>query len=311
MPRFSLSALILVGLSLAAQTAAQDLQHGTYSVRSFKSPTLDRSVDYGVYVPKTEGEARDLPLIVWLHGMREDHRRFNVRGGAAVLDRLIGEKVLPPCILVSPNGTRYGFWIDGKDSGPFEKLVTKDLLTHVGKTYPVSSDRTKRAIAGVSMGGLGALKIAMRKPDLFGVVSAHSAALFPPDADNLSPRFKRAYEGWGRRIGLDAIFGDPIDAALWKANNPLALAGSQSKDALGRLAIRFDAGTDDRYGFHEPGQMLHRLMTRRGIRHEWKSLPGVGHSWGSGSMPERLEAGLGFIARAWKQSKTPKKAQDG
>ena len=81
----------------------------------------------------------------------------------------------------------------------YEDLITKDLLEHLTKTYRVSKRRDQRAIMGISMGGMGALKIALKNPELFGTVSAHSSAVLPPDPKDLPPRFM----SYAKRIGID------------------------------------------------------------------------------------------------------------
>ena len=88
---------------------------------------------------------------------------------------------------MTANGSRSSFYINGKKTGKYEDLIAKDLIQHVNATYRVETDRAQRALMGVSMGGFGALKIALRFPKLFGVVAAHSAALLPADSENLHP----------------------------------------------------------------------------------------------------------------------------
>lgn len=301
------AALFLLALSfLSAQDAAPAAkpspEASQFEVKRFEAASLDGAeVPYGVYTPAGQHEG-PLPLVIWLHGMWEDHERFHSRGGTKVLDTLIADETIPPLILVAPFGGRSSFWTNGKETGRYEDLVTKDLLAEITRTLPVAKERGQRAIAGVSMGGLGALKIALRHPELFQAVSAHSAALFPPDPERLGPRFQAAYERWGERMGLDQIFGRPIDGAIWRANNPLAQAAQTKPEVLAGLAIRFDAGDRDRYGFHEPGQALGAIMKKRGIPHTFKLLEGVGHSWRDGAMSDRLKEGLTFIAAAWKKA---------
>ena len=172
------------------------LEHLTYAEKSFESEALERETKYGVFLPKgyddEKNAERKYPLILWLHGMWEDHNRFQYRGGAPVLDQLVGEGALPECVFVTANGSRSSFYINGKKTGKYEDLIAKDLIQHVDATYRVTKDRAQRALMGVSMGGFGALKIALRYPKLFGVVAAHSAALLPADSENLPRNLRRA-----------------------------------------------------------------------------------------------------------------------
>src|SRR5690606_9353179 len=221
---------------LAAAVAAQrnrrneapppELKHGTYEAREFESAALGRKVPYGVYLPRSyhdeANRERKYPLVVWLHGMFEDHMRFHGRGGSEALDQMIGSQEVPELILVCPSPGRTNFYLNGK-SAKVEDMITKDLLAHVEQTYRVESDRGRRALMGVSMGGMGALNIAFRHPDLFATVATHSAAVFPPDLDELTPALQRAMKSQWIAPTLTETFGDPIDQELWRANNTLAL----------------------------------------------------------------------------------------
>lgn len=278
-----------------------ELKHGTYTAAEFASEAMGRKIPYGVYLPKDyaaeANKAVRYPLVVWLHGMWEDQMRFHDRGGSQALDALIGKGDVPPLILVCPSPGRSSFYINGKTSGRGEDMIVKDLLAHVDATYRVETERSKRALMGVSMGGMGALKIALKHPALFGTVATHSAAVFPPDLDSLPERFKNAMKSQWLAPVLEETFGDPIDAELWKANNPLALVAALKKDDLQDLQVYFDAGTKDRYGFHATNELLHAAMEKAGLPHTWRKIDGGGHSWGEGLATSSLPDSLRFVAQ--------------
>jgi enterochelin esterase family protein len=150
---------------------------------------------------------------------------------------------------------------------------------------------------GVSMGGFGALKIAMRHPDRFAVVAAHSAALMPADPAKLSGNWQRHVQRMLERGGLAEVFGNPIDLEKWGKHMPLALAESTPVAQLQSLAIYFDAGSDDRYQFAPPNKELHEVLERRGVSHEFELVEGGGHSWGSGSLQKQLRKSLKFVGK--------------
>lgn len=323
----------LAVLTLFADAAAQDrgrgrgrestpteLEHLVYQRRSFESPALGgRRADYGVFVPKDlaasleaaasdgdgEGERADgdgaaepakrYPLVVFLHGMFEDRDRFLERGGAPVLDRLTGDDTFPEAIFVCADGDRSSFWIDAVAEGnDYEKLVIEDLIADVEKHYPVAKEREQRALLGVSMGGYGALKIAFRHPQKFGIVAAHSAAILPEDPDVLEERY-----GWLRGRGrqmLSALFGDPVDAKKWRDENVLTLSKNADAERLDGLKIYFDCGDEDRYGFEDANQELHEILERKEIAHTWQLVEGGNHGWRSGYNQGQLPASLRFVA---------------
>lgn len=328
--RASLGLALVPLLAWPADAAAQrrgrnsgpppKLEHLTYREASFESDALGgRKAAYGIYLPKELEAAKDgeekseqrYPLVIWLHGMFEDHNRFLSRGGAAVLDQMIGDGTVPPLILVCANGDRSSFWTNAVvDNAAYEDLVTKDLLGHVTATYPVRTDRAGRAITGVSMGGYGALKIALKDPSRFGVVAVHSAAVLPPDPDRLMAEFP-----WLQSRGsqlLSSVFGEPLDEERYRAENVLALAADIAEEKLDGLRIYFDCGDQDRYGFHLTNGNLHEVLESREIPHQWRLVAGGGHSWGAGFTQEALTHSLRFLADAFsnekKQTENPEKA---
>jgi S-formylglutathione hydrolase FrmB len=116
------------------------------------------------------------------------------------------------------------------------------------------------------MGGYAALRIALRSPEAFAAVAAHSAMLLtaiPTASDGASRWHMNAFQ---------AAFGSPIDPALWAAADPLALAGAADPRRTPRLS--FDCGAEDRYGLAAGNQELHRRLQAKGVAHEFALPPG-------------------------------------
>jgi len=319
-PLLSVATICIVAATLAAQTpdrprrdrresAPVELKNLTFRTESFKSDAIGHDVEIGVYVPKAYDDEKNKdvkwPLVVWLHGMFEDHMRFHERGGAAVLDQCVGDGKMPPCVFVSANGGRTSMYVNRKDAR-YEDLITVDLLAHLAKAYRISDKREQRAIMGVSMGGMAALRIALTKPDLFGAVGAHSSAVFDEDPDKLPDRIK----GMAQRLGLDEVFGNPIQKEPWQKANPLCIATALDPKSLHGLRIYFDAGTEDRYGFAAGNKMLDEALTKKGIEHTWRLIEGGGHSWGAGFQDQTLPYSFAVVGQmfAGKDGKAGKEA---
>jgi S-formylglutathione hydrolase FrmB len=256
------------------------------------------NVKMGVYLPKGYAEAASAetryPWTVWLHGRNESHRKFHVDGGAAVLDELRGKNEIPDLIFVAITLAN-PIYVDGASGGDQEKLITEQLPAFLAKKYRVATERSKRALMGVSMGGFGAMKIALRHPDLFSAVAAHSSALMPANPDELPQQYQRQVQRMLERGGLDQVFGNPIDAKKWAEHMPMALAASMDVEKLKTLHIYFDAGSKDRYGFAPPNEAMHALLEKRGVPHQFELVDGGGHSWGSGSLQKQLAKSLRFV----------------
>jgi len=152
---------------------------------------------------------------------------------------------------------------------------------------------------GVSMGGMAALRIAFTKPDLFGVVGAHSAAVFPEDPADLPDRMK----AMASRMGLDEVFGNPIQKEPWQKANPLCLALQTAPKDLARLRIYFDAGTDDRYGFAAGNTLLDKALTEHKVEHTWRLIQGGGHSWGAGFQDQTLPYSFAAVGETFAAAK--------
>ena len=269
------------------EAPAVELQHLDFRTTKLKSDAVKAELDIGVYLPKGYDDPKNKdvkwPVAIWLHGMWEDPLRFHTRGGAAVLDRCIGDGTMPPCVFVAANGGRTSMYVNRKDQR-WEDLITVDLLTFLGDNFRVSDQREQRAILGVSMGGMAALRIAFSKPELFGAVGAHSSAVFEEDPEKLPERIRSV----ASRIGLDEVFGNPIQKEPWQKANPLCLAQALDPKSIAGLRIYFDAGTDDRYGFADGNALLHAALDAKKIPHTWRLIEGGGHSWGAGFQDQTL-----------------------
>ncbi|MFO1077641.1 MAG: alpha/beta hydrolase-fold protein [Planctomycetota bacterium] len=277
-----------------------ELKNLSFREDKFHSDAVDRDVPYAIYLPKgydddAEAETK-WPLVIWLHGMFEDHMRFHHRAGEAILDEAIGNKALPPCVFVLAEGGRTSMYVDAGKGKDYQQLVEHDLLAHVEKTYRVSPDRRLRALMGISMGGMAALRIGFSKPELFGIIAVHSSAVFPVDPKQLPPRMLQM----ASQFGFDDVFGNPIDEKLWAKTNPLSLAADVDPKSLDGMRLYFDAGTEDRFQFHRGNTALHELLEKRKIEHTWNLVEGGGHAWNSGFQDSNLRASLKFVGDAFR-----------
>jgi S-formylglutathione hydrolase FrmB len=179
--------------------------------------------------------------------------------------------------------------------------VTQELVTYMESNYRAAKGRENRAIAGTSMGGYGALKIAMKYPDRYAAVVGQSPIIFPgssPLAVSEEMKSSRFYSFFVNM--LTPIFGDPIRQEVWDANNPLVLARSRK---LSGLKIYFDYGTDDRYipmiHLDEGCKALDRVLTDSNVPHVFKIHPGEPHGWAL--IAAHLEETLPFLCQTFKK----------
>jgi S-formylglutathione hydrolase FrmB len=278
-------------------TAPVELKNFTYQRVEFDTTDLTGGkAHYGLYLPAgyaDPGNAdKKYPWAIWLHGMREDERDFNAEG-AKILDDAVTSGKLTPFVLVAAAAPARTLYMNGEAEGNVADLITKDLLAHVQKNYRVSTRRSDRAIMGISLGGLGALRLALTNLDLFGTVAVHSAAVFPEDPAAIPEQHLQTYNRFGDRGGWYALLGNPIDQAKYDAFNPTSIAHTL-KDVKG-LRIYFDAGSADRYGFGPANQHLADVFKAAGIPFTFRLIDGGQHSWSGGTVQKALVESLAFV----------------
>jgi S-formylglutathione hydrolase FrmB len=273
--------LALPLLLLFPAAAAAEVRYAT-----FRSSALGRDVSIAVDVPPSyDGGTRRYPVIYALHGLFESDTFWERRGLAAALAALREKGAVPELLVAAIDGGN-SFFVNGPQ-GRFEDLATKDLIAFVESTYRVVPGRSGRVLFGVSMGGYAALRIAFEHPDLFKAVATHSAMLLE--------RIPSAKQGAGRwhMSAFNAVFGNPIDAALWAENDPLAWARKVDPRAVPALFI--DCGAEDRYGLATGHRDLHRILDERAIAHTFDLPPG---DHGYEFVRARIDKSLVFLGNA-------------
>ena len=274
------------------------LEHVTYQRVTFETQNVpSKSANYGVYLPPGYDDPanadRKYPWVVWLHGMSEDDRDFHF-GGAKVLDEQVGSGKLPPLVFVAASAPSRTLYANGETEGNIRDLVTKDLVSDVQTRFRVATTRDQRALMGVSLGGMAALRFAFTDPQLFGSVATHSAAVFPEKLDELDQNYVETVDRFGDRLGWYGVLGKPIDPEKFAAINPTSIA--RKLGDLHGLRIYFDAGTADRYGFGPANESLHAVLDEKKVAHTFRLIEGGEHSWGGGTVQKSLVDSLQFVA---------------
>lgn len=240
----------------------------------FKSEALGRDENYAVELPPsyTTAKSRRYPVVFFLHGQfgnENDWERYDIN---ELFEKMTADHELAEMIVVMPNG-RSSFFIDSFDGkSKYEDFIVKELVPQIDKDYRTLARREDRGIMGVSMGGFGALTLAMKHPDVFSVVATHSAAVLEEIPQPSSTDRRMQF-----RLQLASqVFGNPIDKNFWAHNNPILLADTLSHKPS--LKIYFDCGDQDRFGFNVGAEVLDRTLTAHHIDHEFHIFPG-NHGW--------------------------------
>jgi enterochelin esterase-like enzyme len=233
--------------------------------KTFDSKSLGATVTYVAYLPADyETSKASYPVIYALHGMFENSAFLERRAVLPQYEAAVKAGGAPSAIVVTVDGGNNLFINSPK--GRYQDLVAKDLVEHIDKTYRTIARREGRALLGISMGGYGALNIAFSQPSVFGVVATHSAMLL-----SQIPTAEAGARG-GHMRAFTGVFGEPVDAVAWKAQDPLELA--KTADVKGLPALYIDCGSEDRYGLAAGNKMLHDTLESRKVPHTFGLFPG-------------------------------------
>lgn len=238
-----------------------------------KSPALNRRADITCYLPP-HAQTEHLPLVILLHGIYGSHWAWLFKGAAhQVLDRLIKHEGLPPMMLAMPSD---GLWGDG--SG-YVKHRTANYAEWIVNEVPaaaalVASNITcgPRFIAGLSMGGYGAMRLGALHHGKFAAISAHSSA-----------------------TALNQLINavqEPASAFDLQEEDSLSVLDCIKANADRLPPLRFDCGTED--FLIEHNRQLHRDLINACIQHEYTEFPGE-HTWDY--WHEHLADSLRFFAK--------------
>jgi len=208
------------------------------------------------------------PVLYLLHGLYGDYLNWDTR---THLENYARDLRL---LIVMPDADD-SWYIDSATvpQDKFEDYIAKDLVSDVDDKYRTIRERHGRAIAGLSMGGYGALRFAFARPELFGSVSAQSAALTTESPQELNADLRSA--GPFARL-LGRAFGNPINVPHWLQNNPFDLA-RKNQIQIRAQAIYINCGQQDEYGFADGASRMHKQLLTAGVKHEFHLYPG-GHS---------------------------------
>lgn len=308
------------GQDQASDSPADTGARGEVSIKRFHSVALGVDKKYWLYLPESYADSEQrFPVIYMLHGLGGRENNWVEHMGLAKAADAMGLQA----IVVMPDGDD-SFYVNSvtpadydaclQSSRPFgktpsmrsycvksanyEDYIARDLVAHVDASYRTIADRSARGIGGLSMGGYGALLLAMKHKDLFASVASHSgvAALlyegpFPFAAGQV--KLAEDVDALTGRLGpfgnlLRSIYGD--DLSHWRAHDPAVLA----KDLRdGELAIYLDCGTEDEFRLQHGASYLHEVLSAAEVSHAFVLVPGRhdAHFW-----MDRIDDSLAFHA---------------
>ena len=268
--------------SLGAQQSGTPVPRGTVHTDTIQSQALGVRKPLVVYLPPSYGTpanaSRRYPVAVYLHGAFGSEVDWTAQGRlAAVMDSLVAAG-MREMIIVMPDGDD-GWWTtwhslndvaacrrtprnENADTycvpwPKYDDYVVHDVLAHADSLYRTLPQRASRAIAGLSMGGYGAISIAARHPAVFAVAASHSGVLRPAlmaDSSTLATtgvvtmrdahtRDELRVASGGRWERIVPAFG--TDSVSWMSRDPSRLIERALRRGEVVPALFVDVGLED------------------------------------------------------------------
>jgi len=236
----------------------------TYKV---SSKAAGQELPYRVVLPldyKNNAEER-YPVIYLLHGLTGHFNDWIDRSD------LVQTAAKYKFIIVTPEGNN-GWYSDSSivPNSRYESYIVNELIPEIDKRFRTRPDRQHRIIAGLSMGGYGALKFGLKYPQMFSMVGSFSGALKVAEWSESS--------GGNKTIGksIDVVFG-PVNSPARKANDIFRIVRELTPDKAKALPYIYQScGTED--PMLEGNRAFDKLLTEKGVVHDFKTGKG-GHDW--------------------------------
>jgi S-formylglutathione hydrolase FrmB len=254
--------------ALAAHTpqAARTQQNPRVQTIQFESKLVGKTLPYNVLLPvnynQPESRPKRYPVIYLLHGFSGHYTNWLEK--TKLVDYTAGYEF----IIVMPEGN--DAWYTDSATVPtdkYESYIVQELVPDVEKRFRAGSDGGSRAIAGLSMGGYGAIKFGLKHPEMFALAASLSGAFSAATWDSKDPG--------AISNSLRQAFG-PANSETRAANDVPKLAREAKAKNTTLPFLYVDCGTEDHL-FAENREFISLLVELK-IPHEYRQLPG-GHSW--------------------------------
>ena len=212
---------------------------------SHYSNFLEKEQKFYLYYPNNYDPVKSYPVLYLLHGASGNYQSW------ATFPELPRHLEQFEMFVVLPEGGKFGWYLDSSlvEDSQYESYLVKELIPYIDQKYNTESTRTGRGICGLSMGGHGAVTLALKHPALFGSASSMSGIL------DLT-RHPQSWEIW-RLLGM---FKD--NKENWEANSALSLIQTKPVQPF---ALFISCGFDD-FAFQE-NREFHKVLQEKQISH--------------------------------------------
>lgn len=221
------------------------------------SKVMNKNIKAVVVRPDNYASLKEVPVLYLLHGYSGNYADWVKKAPDFV--KLADQLQM---MVVCPDGG-HGSWYWDSPIDPsyqYETYVASELVAFIDGKYKTIKSNKGRGITGLSMGGHGALYLAIKHPDVFGAAGSMSGGVdirpFPNNWD------------MAKRLGAYAQ-----NQALWEQNTVINMLHLLPPN---KLALIIDCGVDD--FFYAVNENLHQQLVYRNIPHDYIIRPGA-HTW--------------------------------
>ena len=241
--------LILLTAVLTVTAAQTDTLH-------IFSESMQKNLNALIVIPDAASDENLLPAVYLLHGYSGGYLDWSKHMDLEALSEQF------QVFIICPEGSYNSWYLDSplQKNSQYETHIMSEIIPYVDKHFPVIALKEGRAISGLSMGGHGALYLAIRHPHLFTAAGSMSGVV---DLEFSTKRWEIA-----KKIGSYEHYPH-----RWEENSIVNMIDQMKQVNLGWL---LDCGVDD--PFIGINRILHQKMITQGIPHTYIERPG-GHSW--------------------------------
>lgn len=262
---------LFLALTLSLSVSGQGLETRVETIQ-FQSKLIGKTLPYSVILPPGYEERRVTeksyyPVLYLLHGLTGHYSNWIEK------TRLKEYAAAYHIIIVTPEGND-GWYTDSATSlaDKYETYILEELIPEVESRFRALNKRESRAIAGLSMGGYGALKFGFKHPDKFIFAASMSGAV--DVATRMEDYLKVKWEAL--TVSVRQTYG-ALDGPTRADNDLFKLARGFPAERFTSLPFLYlDCGTED--GLVAPNRELATILLERKIPHEFRELPGK-HDW--------------------------------
>ncbi len=276
-----LVAAVALGAAVAAPASAQwttaPVTAPGVQYRTFSSAAAGATVSFHIYLPPAYANERNrrFPVLYWLHGAGDPI--VGIPQVTSYFASGMAQGLIPPMIVVIPNGMNYSMWCNSK-SGlvPMETVVLDGLIPHIDATFRTIARRSGRIVDGFSMGGAGSGRFGFRRPDLFAGVSMLGAG--PLQLDFLEEPLGGSTSEQLRLQIFATVWGS--DPLYYLSQNPRTIVTDRAEAVIAaQTRVRQGIGSLDT--LVPMNQEFSALLKSLGIPHDFTVVPGINHNAGA------------------------------